>query len=139
MTDSGSLQDSLAAMGFTELGLALTALCCYALAFNGALGVQLRLKAAGAAFLAAGAFAAFTDPWVYGVILIAIGVAGMGLFVAIVWGLSAAFGLARRGAGVPIPELMPEEQAAPASDPAAPAHDPASPVRVVSGSPLHSS
>src|SRR4051812_30129058 len=33
MTDSGSLQDSLAAMGFIELGLALLTLCCYALAF----------------------------------------------------------------------------------------------------------
>ena len=40
MTDSGSLQDSLAAMGFIELGLALLALCCYALAFNGALGLR---------------------------------------------------------------------------------------------------
>ena len=44
MTDSGSLQDSLAAMGFTELGLALLALCCYALAFNGALGLQISTR-----------------------------------------------------------------------------------------------
>ena len=62
MTDSGSLQDSLAAMGFIELGLALLALCCYALAFNGGLGLQVRTFAAAAAFAAAGAFAAFTDP-----------------------------------------------------------------------------
>ena len=131
MTDSGSLQDSLAAMGFTELGLALAALGCYALAFNGGLTLQVRLSAAGIAFLAAGAFAAFTDPWVHGVILIAIGVAGMGLFVALVWALSAAFGLGQRGGREALPAMLPEE--------AAPVGEPAAPVRVVPGSPLHSS
>jgi len=130
MTDSGSLQDSLATMGFAELGLALLTLCCYALAFNGALGLQIRASAATVAFIAAGAFAAFTDPWVHGVILIAIGVAGMGLFVAVVWGLSAAFGLSRRGAREPFPELVPEE-GVPGEAPAV--------VRVRPGSPLHSS
>jgi len=130
MTDSGSLQDSLAAMGFIELGLALLTLCCYALAFNGALGQQIRLSAAGLAFVAAGAFAAFTDPWVHGIILIAIGIAGMGLFVAVVWGLSAVLGLSRRGSSEPIPELMPEE-VAPGEAPTV--------VRVRPGSPLHSS
>lgn len=131
MTDSGSLQDSLAAMGFTELGLALAALGCYALAFNGGLALRVRLAAAGVAFLAAGAFAAFTDPWVHGIILIAIGVAGMGLFVAIVWALSAAFGLGRRGSREAMPAMLPEETA--------PVGDPAAAVRVVPGSPLHSS
>ena len=109
MTDSGSLQDSLAAMGFIELGLALTALSCYALAFSGALRLKIRGSAACTAFVAAGAFAALTNPWVHGVILIAIGVAGMGVFVAVVWGLSAMLGLSRRGAAEPIPELVPEE------------------------------
>ena len=132
MTDSGSLQDSLAAMGFTELGLALLTLCCYALAFNGALGLKIRTSAAGVAFLAAGAFAAFTDPWVHGVILIAIGIAGMGLFVAVVWALSAVLGLSRRGSREPIPKLMPEEAAAPGEAPAVVN-------RVRPGSPLHSS
>ena len=131
MTDSGSLQDSLAAMGFIELGFALLALCCYALAFNGALGLQFRMFAAAAAFVAAGAFAAFTDPWVHGVILIAIGIAGMGLFVAVVWGLSAVLGLSRRGAAEPIPELVPEEGAAPGAAPAV--------VRVAPKSALHHS
>ena len=131
MTDSGSLQDSLAAMGFTELGLALLTLCCYALAFNGALGLQIRMSAAAIAFVAAGAFAAFTDPWVHGVILIAIGIAGMGLFVGVVWGLSAAFGLSRRGSREPIPALIPEE--------GVPGEAPAAVVRVRPGSPLHSS
>ena len=134
MTDSGSLQDSLAAMGFTELGLALLALCCYALAFNGALGLQIRTSAAAVAFIAAGAFAAFTDPWVHGVILIAIGIAGMGLFVAVVWGLSTAFGLSRRGTREPIPELIPEL----APEAGVPG-EAAAVVRVRPGSPLHSS
>ena len=129
MTDSGSLQDSLAAMGFIELGCALLALCCYALAFNGALGLQVRTFAAAAAFVAAGAFAAFTDPWVHGVILIAIGISGMGLFVAVVWGLSAMLGLSHRSAAEPIPELMPEEGAAPSAAPTV--------VRVAPKSALH--
>ena len=130
MTDSGSLQDSLAAMGFIELGFALLALCCYALAFNGALGLQVRTFAAAAACIAAGAFAAFTDPWVHGVILIAIGIAGMGLFVAVVWALSAVLGLSRRSGAEPIPELLPEE----ATPDAAP-----SVVRVAPKSALHHS
>ena len=130
MTDSGSLQDSLAAMGFIELGLALLALCCYALAFNGALGLQVRTIAAAAAFAAAGAFAAFTDPWVHGVILIAIGIAGMGAFVAVVWGLSAVLGLSRRGSAEPIPELVVQE-GTPGVAPAA--------VRVAPKSALHQS
>ena len=130
MTDSGSLQDSLAAMGFIELGFALLALCCYALAFNGALGLQIRTFAAGAAFAAAGAFAAFTDPWVHGVILIAIGIAGMGLFVAVVWAMSAVLGLSRRGTREPIPEMIPEE-GKPGESPAV--------VRVRPGSALRSS
>jgi hypothetical protein len=131
MTDSGSLQDSLAAMGFIELGLALTALSCYALAFSGALRLKIRGSAACAAFVAAGAFAALTNPWVHGVILIAIGVAGMGVFVAIVWGLSVALGLGNRGSREALPIVPAEEVAA--------APDPASVVRVVPGSPLHSS
>ena len=131
MTDSGSLQDSLSAMGFIELGLALTALCCYALAFSGALRLKIRGSAACAAFLAAGAFAALTHPWVNGVILIAIGIAGMGIFVAIVWGLSVALGLGNRGSREALP-IVPAEAVAPAPDPAGV-------VRVVPGSPLHSS
>ena len=67
----------------------------------------------------------------HGVILIAIGIAGMGLFVAVVWGLSAAFGLSRRsGRREPIPELIPQE-GMPGEAPAV--------VRVRPGSPLHSS
>lgn len=101
MTNSGGLQQSLEAMGFAEMGLALFALGCYSLMFNGALGIRPRVIAAACALLAAGVFIALTDPWMHGVILLVLGVAGIGLFVAAVWALSAVFGLTRRA--VPLP------------------------------------
>lgn len=101
MTDSDGLQQSLQAMGFTELGLALFALGCYSLVFNGSLGLRARFIAAVCALMAAGGFVASTDPWMHGVILLVLGVAGIGVFVAAVWAISAACGLTRRG--VPLP------------------------------------
>jgi hypothetical protein len=96
MTESAGLQESLAAMGFAELALAFVCLTCYAMLLNGALGATARLAAGASAVIAAGALAALTDPWTNGVILIAIGVAGIGLFVIAVWGISAACGLTGR-------------------------------------------
>jgi hypothetical protein len=96
MTDSGGLQESLAAMGFVQLALAFVCLTCYAMLLSGALGATLRLAAGASALVAAGALAALTDPWTNGVILVAIGVAGIGLFVIAAWGISAACGLAGR-------------------------------------------
>lgn len=96
MTDAGGLQHSLDGMGFAELGLAFAALGCYGLVLNGSLGVRARSIAAGCAVLAAAAFAASTDPWMTGVILVALGVAATGVFVAVVWAISALCGLATR-------------------------------------------
>jgi len=94
--DASGLQQSLAAMGFTELGLAFTALTGYALALNGALAPRTRRRAAGAAVCAAVAFCVVTDPWVYGVIFVALAVAAMGLFVGAVWAVSALCGFGAR-------------------------------------------
>jgi len=96
MTESAGLQESLAAMGFAELALAFVCLTCYAMLLNGALGATARLAAGASAVIAAGALAALTDPWTNGVILVAIGVAGIGLFVIAAWGISAACGLTGR-------------------------------------------
>lgn len=129
MTDSGGLQQSLAAMGFVELGLALVALCCYSLAFNGSLAGPTRLKAAACAMLAAGGFVATTDPWVHGVILMVIGIAGIGLFVAAVWVLSAVCGLTRRKEPLPASALLPDGSVL---------ENPAAAVRVGPPTPIHS-
>lgn len=96
MTDPGGLQQSLAALGFLQLALAFGALGCYALILNGSLGTRARTTAAGCAALAAGALAALTDPWMNGVILIALGIAGIGAFVVAAWSISALCGLAGR-------------------------------------------
>ena len=93
MTDAASLQQSLAAMGFPQLALAIFALACYCLLLNASLGARARLTAGGAAALAAVALAALTEPWTNGVILVAIGVAGVGVFVVAAWGISMACGL----------------------------------------------
>jgi hypothetical protein len=94
MTDSGGLHDSLAAMGFLELGFAFAALLSYCLLLNGALGGRMRAIAAGCALACASVLVAMTDPWMNGMILVAIGVAGIGVFVAIAWAVSLACGVA---------------------------------------------
>lgn len=126
MTDSGGLQQSLAGMGFSELGLALTALGCYCLAFNGSLGARARLISAACAVLAAGGFVAMTDPWVNGVILMTLGIAGIGMFVAAVWALSAACGVTRRQLPLPASALVAEGtlQNSPAPTALIPPHTP---------------
>lgn len=93
MTDAASLQQSLAAMGFPQLALAIFALACYCLLLNASLGARVRLTSGGAAVLAALALATLTEPWTNGVILVAIGVAGVGVFVVAAWGISLACGL----------------------------------------------
>jgi hypothetical protein len=90
MTDTSGLHQSLAAMGFLELALAFIALACYALVLNAALGPTGRTVAAATAAVAAGGFTVMTDPWMNGVGLIAIGIAGLGVFVAALWAVSAA-------------------------------------------------
>ena len=110
------LQHSLAGMGFIELGLAFVALCCYALALNGALGANVRTIAAALAAFAAAGFSIATEPWVNGVIFVAIGVAAMGLFVACAWLVSALCGLsARRPEALPLPGTEAGDLPAPTS------------------------
>jgi hypothetical protein len=115
-TNAEGLQQSLAGMGFIELGLAFLALCCYALALNAALGAHTRTIAAALAALAAAGFSVVTDPWVNGVIFVAIGVAAMGAFVACVWIVTALCGLSvRRPEVLPLPGTEAGDLPAPTS------------------------
>ena len=94
--DADSLQRSLGGMGFTELALAFTGFTGYALALNGALATRTRVRAAAAAVCAAVVFCAITDPWVHGVIFVALAIAAMGLFVGAAWAISALCGFGAR-------------------------------------------
>ena len=123
MIESGDLQHSLAAAtGFTELGLAFLALACYCLAFNGALGAQARLIAAATALLSGAGFAFTVDPWVHGVVLLALGVAAVGAFVGAVWAVSTACGLVSRRARAPREAFDPMATPARPQDARQPSH-----------------
>ena len=112
MTDWNGLQDSLAATGTVQLGLAFAALCCYAVALSGIFSPNARLFSAFASLASAGGLAASIHPWTNGVILAAVGMAGMGVFTAAVWVLSAFCGLAGRRA----PRSLPVTAAGPFTD-----------------------
>lgn len=92
MTESSGLHDSLTTMGFPELGLAFVGLVCYCLLLNGSLRGRARVVCGSVAVVAAGLLVALTDPWMNGMILVAAGIATIGVFVAMAWGVSAACG-----------------------------------------------
>lgn len=99
MTNMGDLGATLNGMGFVQLVLAFAFLTSYALAIGGMFGALGRRRAALAAFAAAVGFAAMTAPWVNGVLLVVFAIAGIGLFIALAWGLSLGFGAVRTHAG----------------------------------------
>jgi len=82
-------------MGFVQLVLAFAFLTSYALAIGGMFGALGRCRAALAALATAVAFAAMTRPWVNGALLVVFAIAGVGLFITLVWALSLVFGAAR--------------------------------------------
>ena len=98
MTDMGDLGTTLNHMGFVQLVFAFAFLTSYALAIGGMFGALGRRRAAMGAFAAAVGFAGMTTPWVNGVLLVVFAIGGVGLFIALAWGLSLAFG-ARTHAG----------------------------------------
>ena len=96
------LHNTLRTMGFIQLLLAFVFLTGYALALSSLTGALGRKRAGVVALLAAVGFAAITQPWVHGVLLMVFAVAGLGLFIAIVWMLSRLFGLAAGRAQAPL-------------------------------------
>ncbi len=88
----GDLSITLNSIGFVQLALAFAFLIGYALAIGAMFGPTGRQRAAFAAFVAAGAFTAMTDPWVHGALLVVCAIAGVGLFITLVWALSLYFG-----------------------------------------------
>ena len=86
------LSDSLERMSFMQLLLLFGFVTTYVVAVGGLFGTTIRLRAAGLALLQAVAFAALTDPWVHGALLVAFAVAGLGLFVMLSWLLARMLG-----------------------------------------------
>jgi len=79
------LADSLERMSFMQLLLLFGFVTCYVLALGGLFGSTVRLRAGALALLQAAGFAALTDPWVHGALLVVFVVAGLGLFVVLSW------------------------------------------------------
>lgn len=100
MTELG---DSLERMSFMQLLLLFGFVTCYVLSLGGMFGATLRLRAAGLALVLAIGFAAMTDPWVHGALLVVFVVAGLGLFVMLSWLLARMLG--------PRPEPQPVDAA----------------------------
>ena len=87
------LDNSLHAIGLEQFVLAFAFLISYPLSLSSFAGVRGRRWAGLAALAAAAGFSALTDPWMNGVLLLAVAVVGIGLFVAAVWAMSAMLGL----------------------------------------------
>ena len=100
MTDLG---DSLQRMTFAQLALMFGFLTSYVLALGGMLSSAWRRHSAVLALVCAVGFAACTDPWVHGALLMVFVVAGLGLFVILSWLLARLFSPARLPAS-PQPE-----------------------------------
>jgi uncharacterized membrane protein YedE/YeeE len=82
-----AVSDSLHAMGVEQYLLAFLFLASYSLALSEFSGTRGRACAALFALTAGVAFAALTDPWFHGVMVIAFALVGMGVFAGISWAL----------------------------------------------------
>ena len=120
MTELG---DSLERMSFMQLLLLFGFVIAYMVSLGGLFGSRVRLRAAGLALALAAGFAAMTDPWVHGALLVVFVVAGRGLFVLLSWVLARLLG--PRQVPQPVPTELPHESvpltAQPLLQPARPA------------------
>jgi len=125
MSVASELHLTLKSMGFMQLLVAIVFLGAYSVACSTLFGSRGRTRAAGLALLSAVAFTALTQPWVHGALMVAGAIAGLGLFSAVGWVLSAALHQPK-AATAAAEEAAPENMAAPAEPavPAAPARAP---------------
>ena len=75
----------LRTMGPEQLFLALVFLSCYSLAIGEFTAARARLAAIGTAVCSAAGFAAFSNPWEAGVVLLGFAFVGVALFSAAAW------------------------------------------------------
>ena len=88
----GDVVQVLRTMGSEQLFLALVFLTGYSLALGEFATVRGRLLAGAAAFAAAVGFAAFSQPWEAGVVLLGFAFVGVALFSGLSWMLWVASG-----------------------------------------------
>lgn len=82
------LQKTLHQLTLAQHLLGLAFLLSYGTALGSMFGRTGRLRALALALLAAAGFAALTQPWEHGVLLVACAIGGIGLFIAVAWALS---------------------------------------------------
>jgi hypothetical protein len=87
MSVIGEIRVSLDAIGYEQQALLFGFLASYPLAIGGLLGERGRRIARAMAAVSILGFAAMTDPWFHGVLLMVMLLAGMGLFIAAVYGM----------------------------------------------------
>lgn len=87
------LHHSLERMGFMQLLLLFGFVTTYVVSVGGLFDLRMRWRAAAAALAQAAAFAALTEPWVHGALLVVFVVAGLGLFVMLSWLLARMSGV----------------------------------------------
>ena len=125
------LGDSLERMSFLQLLLLFGFVTSYVLALGGLFDSTVRLRAAALALLQAVAFAALTDPWVHGALLVVFAVAGLGLFVVQSWLLARLLGPRQlpqpADTATPMTSESAADTAAPPSQPPRPAEVPVTP------------
>jgi hypothetical protein len=92
MSVLGDVFDSLKAMTLLQLLLAFIACTGYALAQGGLVSARARRISIGLAALSAIGFAFESSEWMYAAMLLAFAIAGMGLFVMLVWMTSSIVG-----------------------------------------------
>jgi len=83
------LNKTLHQLTLAQYLLALVFLLGYGTALGSMFGRTGRLRALGLALLAAAGFAALTQPWEHGVLLVLCAIGGVGLFIAVAWAFSA--------------------------------------------------
>lgn len=92
----GELNKTLLQLTLAQYLLAVVFLLGYGIALGSMFGRASRLRALLLALLAAAGFAALTQPWEHGVLLILCAIGGVGLFIAVAWVFSVVTASARR-------------------------------------------
>lgn len=87
MSVIGEIRVSLDAIGYEQQAFLFGFLASYPLAIGGLLGERGRRIARAVATVSMLGFAAMTDPWFHGVLLVVMVLAGMGVFIAAVYGM----------------------------------------------------
>jgi hypothetical protein len=87
MSVIGEIRGSLDAIGFEQQAFLFAFLASYPLTLGGLLASRGRRIAGITATASMIGFTIATDPWIHGVLVVVVIVAGMGMFIAAVWAL----------------------------------------------------